>query len=186
MPKGMYKRKPGAIPKKLKCPNGHDTTKVGSRDPNGDCKICRNERNKKPSAKKNRKNWLRTTAGVLYKFRQRLKHSGWTPELFSKAMKEQGGVCALCKKEFTKDSPPYADHRHIDKKPRGLLHPNCNVAIGFFGERPEVCRMAAVYLELWENRLGAFSEGAEEPSEEEVEEAQKIMGRLGLPKENKG
>jgi hypothetical protein len=76
---------------------------------------------------------------------------------------EQKNLCALCQRPFTKDDPPHADHRHSDLTPRGLLHNNCNVALGFLEESPELCRMAADYLEYWE----------------EIRESQVLLGRLG-------
>jgi len=43
------------------------------------------------------------------------------------------------------------DHRTCGKCIRGLLHANCNWAIGLFKDNPAYCLSAAMYLETWEN-----------------------------------
>jgi Recombination endonuclease VII len=61
-------------------------------------------------------------------------------------LKEQGGVCAICRKP--PDSRPLViDHCHITGIIRGLLHQKCNTAIGLLGDNPELLRNAATYLE---------------------------------------
>lgn len=46
------------------------------------------------------------------------------------------------------------DHDHTTNQVRGLLHPNCNVAIGMLRDDPAALRRAAKYLE---NNLGKES-----------------------------
>lgn len=81
---------------------------------------------------------------------KRLKKNGWTLEMFSITLVEQGNVCALCRLPFTKENPPVADHKHVvPPEPRGILCNGCNAAIGLLRESPETCRAAAEYLEAW-------------------------------------
>jgi len=51
--------------------------------------------------------------------------------------REQGGVCAVCKKESDtdgKNSKLQVDHNHTTGQVRGLLCYRCNVAIGMISE----------------------------------------------------
>ena len=59
----------------------------------------------------------------------------------------QGNKCALCKKDFVEGQRIAVDHCHGSGKVRNLLHINCNTAIGLLLDSPELCRMAAAYLE---------------------------------------
>lgn len=49
-----------------------------------------------------------------------------------KQLKEQGGVCPLCKKEIdvSKDREGVIDHDHATGECRGVLHRSCNAAEG--------------------------------------------------------
>jgi len=51
--------------------------------------------------------------------------------------------CGICKSTETL----YVDHNHRTGKPRGLLCPACNSAIGLLGENPERFAAALSYLE---------------------------------------
>lgn len=77
-----------------------------------------------------------------------LKKNGWTLEMFSTTMAEQGERCAICRLPMKR---PCTDHVHIvPPQPRGVLCDGCNTAIGLLGEDPERCRAAAEYLEAWD------------------------------------
>lgn len=72
---------------------------------------------------------------------------------YHKLLKEQNGVCAICKKsEIAKHKGTIknlaVDHRHSDGKVRGLLCGNCNRAIGMLKDDPELLLAAANYLVL--------------------------------------
>jgi hypothetical protein len=54
--------------------------------------------------------------------------------------KHQCGICAA-------SEILYIDHDHATGKPRGLLCPNCNTAIGRFREDPALFAAALAYLE---------------------------------------
>ena len=70
---------------------------------------------------------------------------GLTPEQFDELMEAQQGRCALCKEPF--DKTPHVDHDHATGKVRGLLHTNCNTALGSFRDSPEILRLAIEYLQ---------------------------------------
>jgi hypothetical protein len=42
----------------------------------------------------------------------------------------QGGVCAICGIELTRDRRPCIDHDHVTKKVRGLICSKCNNNLG--------------------------------------------------------
>lgn len=52
--------------------------------------------------------------------------------------------CGICGKA---DGPLYVDHNHQTGRPRGLLCPGCNTAIGLLRENPELFAAALAYLE---------------------------------------
>lgn len=68
------------------------------------------------------------------KARQRLKLTGWTPEMFAAAMSRQGGVCLMCAQPFdtSRRGKAVADHDHDTGAPRGLLHAICNLYVGVY------------------------------------------------------
>ena len=75
---------------------------------------------------------------------------GMTHERFAQMVEEQGGVCAICKRE--PKSFLYVDHDHLTNEVRGLLCPACNVGIGNLGDTADGARAALHYLERAEAR----------------------------------
>jgi len=76
-----------------------------------------------------------------FKERQRDNHHkrlyGISAEQYDTLFREQGGVCAVCKKESDtdgKNSKLQVDHNHTTGQVRGLLCYRCNVAIGMISE----------------------------------------------------
>jgi len=57
-------------------------------------------------------------------------------------LESQGGVCAICKKP----GKLVVDHDHQTLKVRGLLHQNCNKALGMLEDNPSYMESAAAYL----------------------------------------
>jgi len=111
---------------------------------NSSCKSCdylRNKelylRNKDSYSKKNNE-------------RNRLRKTGFTPELFNQKLKEQNGICAICETNKPGGKGDWqADHCHSSKTPRGLLCWHCNVVLGLVKDDPERLRRAAQYLEKY-------------------------------------
>lgn len=80
---------------------------------------------------------------------------GITPEEYDALLKEQGGVCAICKKKEiakNKSGKPFSlsvDHCHRTGKNRGILCNNCNRGIGHLQEDLRILLAAADYLIMW-------------------------------------
>lgn len=76
---------------------------------------------------------------------------GITIEEYEARREEQrlaGDLCGLCKKPLSNvDSTPNLDHDHDTMQLRDFLHRSCNMALGLLKDDPEVCRLAAEYLE---------------------------------------
>ena len=68
--------------------------------------------------------------------------------------KEQGGLCAVCRKPFIQRNEPQMDHDHNTMEIRGLLCFQCNRGIGGLQDNPALCRVAAEYLERKERGFG--------------------------------
>jgi hypothetical protein len=83
------------------------------------------------------------------------------PEAFDKMLAEQCNRCLVCGHEFTDANPPVIDHDHnccpgtktCGQCIGGLLHSNCNSALGKLHDDPEICLMAAIYLRTRRKRL---------------------------------
>jgi hypothetical protein len=88
------------------------------------------------------------------KAKQKPQRPNWqkriTTEEYKSLMEKQKGCCDLCKQPFTKENPPVLDHNHITDINRGLLHPQCNCAIGLLKDSPLLCTLAAIYLRRWQ------------------------------------
>ena len=77
---------------------------------------------------------------------------GITPEQYDAMLKEQGGVCAICREPETGRNRAGAvslavDHDHETGLVRGLLCNTCNRGIGLLKDRPDILRSALQYLE---------------------------------------
>lgn len=81
-----------------------------------------------------------------------LKHKyNITPEQYDVMLKNQNGVCAICKQPETasragKIKLLSVDHNHITKQLRGLLCDDCNKALGNMHENIERLKSAIEYL----------------------------------------
>ena len=77
-----------------------------------------------------------------------LRKYGLTPETFERICAEQGGLCPVCALPLSESSVrPAVDHNHETGQVRGVLHPQCNRALGLLRDSPERLRRAALYLE---------------------------------------
>ena len=100
----------------------HASTATGLR---AFCSAC--ERNKKMG-------WKGSRGGV----------PGVTQDLLQQMLKQQGGVCGICKRAF--QSPYHIDHDHSTGEIRGLLCGGCNLGLGCFQDNAESLLCAAEYL----------------------------------------
>lgn len=79
------------------------------------------------------------------------RHYGLNIKGYNKLLKQQGGVCAICRnKEISKQNKKIkflsVDHDHITGKNRGLLCKNCNTAIGSLSDDVLILQKAIEYL----------------------------------------
>ncbi len=72
---------------------------------------------------------------------------GITLEAYDAMLKEQGGVCAICKQENKHKYPFPVDHCHTTGKIRGILCHNCNLILGNAKDNSDILRAAIGYLD---------------------------------------
>lgn len=77
--------------------------------------------------------------------RQRL--TGVTPEEYEALLKEQKGLCAICKRGPIPPKVLSADHDHKTLRTRGLLCGLCNMGIGAFNDDVSIMKNAISYLD---------------------------------------
>ena len=90
------------------------------------------------------------------------RNYGLELEDYEQMLKDQKGVCLICKKEETQRSNPNGkidslrvDHCHTTGDIRGLLCSKCNFGISQFDDKPELLLRAFGYLQGWlENHDG--------------------------------
>ncbi len=73
---------------------------------------------------------------------------GLTPGQYDRMFAEQSGACAVCLSPFAgQKKRPHVDHCHRTGKVRALLCSNCNTALGYARDRPDILRTLADYIE---------------------------------------
>jgi Autographiviridae endonuclease VII len=92
------------------------------------------------------KRWRQRNPEKFRNFSLRSKY-GLTVEDVAVMEREQSGCCLVCGVEFGPETKPVVDHCHATRAVRGLLCKQCNFGLGMFGDKPEVLRAAAEYLE---------------------------------------
>jgi hypothetical protein len=76
-----------------------------------------------------------------------VRQYGITPDDYQRLNDEQGGVCAICKRDQRDGKRLAVDHNHETGAVRGLLCAHCNMGLGQLGDTPEHLRAALAYLE---------------------------------------
>lgn len=71
-----------------------------------------------------------------------------TPYQYEIKLKEQDGVCGICRLSCTTGDRLCVDHDHTTGMNRGLLCHNCNHGIGMFQDNAELLYRAANYLSI--------------------------------------
>jgi hypothetical protein len=61
-------------------------------------------------------------------------------------LERQAGVCAICGRPPRGGRALDVDHDHVTGRVRGLLCGNCNRAVGFLDENPDLFDKAKVYI----------------------------------------
>ena len=94
------------------------------------------ERYKQDGRKKqsDRRSYLKRTYGI-------------TLEEYDEMLAEQGGRCAICRREPRPDISLHVDHAHATGALRGLLCFPCNVTVGLIREDRDRLRAVASYLD---------------------------------------
>lgn len=73
----------------------------------------------------------------------RLKNRyGLSQDQFNQMLEDQDGTCAICTKPAV-----VVDHDHSTGLVRGILCPQCNSGLGFFGDNAVLLSKAAEYLD---------------------------------------
>lgn len=73
---------------------------------------------------------------------------GLSMQQYNEMFEEQNGLCAICSYKFgQKQGDCYVDHCHTTKIVRGLLCQNCNSAIGYARDNPDILIKASKYVE---------------------------------------
>lgn len=114
------------------------------------CKVCKTEatmawrfanreKYNENQRKQHKKNYVRNR---LYRY-------DLTPEEYAALLLSQNNKCAICEKPPKGKRPLVVDHRHSDKKVRGLLCYGCNRALHIL-ESIELLAKAQAYLKKYE------------------------------------
>jgi hypothetical protein len=74
------------------------------------------------------------------------RHYGISLEDYDRMLKEQGGVCKICREECKTGRRLAVDHCHETGKVRGLLCYNCNRGLGHYQDSIELLQNATEYL----------------------------------------
>ena len=75
-----------------------------------------------------------------------LREYGISVEKYQELLKQQGGLCKICKQLETQQRKLSIDHNHKTGKVRGLLCNRCNVAIGLLNEDIGIIHNVIIYL----------------------------------------
>lgn len=106
-------------------------------------------RNHQEKINKYNREWQKKNRSKLHAScrRHRLKKNfGLTIDQYSQLLEKQNRKCAVCKVFNNSQRHFPVDHDHVTGKVRGLLCPNCNMAIGMFKENKEIIKAALDYL----------------------------------------
>lgn len=78
---------------------------------------------------------------------RRFKKHGITKAIYEQMLVEQKHLCKACQEPFSEFDQPVIDHCHASGRVRGVIHANCNVALGMIRDNPTKARNLANYLE---------------------------------------
>ena len=107
------------------------------------CKLCANLVSK---------NWLSIHPKAQVEHREKAKtkqRRGVTSSQANLLLKEQGGICDICKNPYPGKSGWCLDHDHLTGKNRGLLCSSCNMALGLLQDSIKILKFATIYLEKY-------------------------------------
>lgn len=112
------------------------------------CKTCKNTRTAQwREANRDKYNaYMRDKNAARYP-RDRLRRYGLTLERYEEMLKEQDGLCAICRKPPQGKRPLVIDHDHKTGRVRGLLCYGCNRALAVL-DSPVLLGSAQAYLKV--------------------------------------
>ncbi len=87
-----------------------------------------------------------------------LRKFGITVDQYDEMLVAQGGGCAICGRAPRPDISLHVDHEHDTGKVRGLLCFPCNQSLGLLADDPERCRVAAAYLDSFDEQVDRSNE----------------------------
>jgi len=94
--------------------------------------------------------WAKDNAEHLFNYRRKslLAKYGINSDIYNSMITDQKGSCKICgtKNPGRKNKHFYVDHCHKTGKVRGLLCAHCNLAIGQFGDNPDIILRASMYV----------------------------------------
>lgn len=106
------------------------------------------EKIRKSALNKYRKSQQNTNEHKELIFKRNLKKLyGLSLEQYNSLLKQQKGLCKICRRVNTNGRRLSVDHNHITRKVRGLLCGPCNVAIGMLQDSPSRLQTVIKYLE---------------------------------------
>ena len=116
-------------------------------NPQSECKECKKARERRRWAEdpEHRARSLARLTSESAKRRRTERLYGMAYGDYERLLREQGGVCAICKRNPHDHALP-VDHSHVTGEVRGLLCHSCNRAIGLLGDDPKRVQAAADYL----------------------------------------
>lgn len=107
---------------------------------------------RKQKAKERHRIYSKTEQGIINSRRSHLKRTfGISLELYNEMLKNQNGVCAICKQFNTHGQHAVlaVDHCHDTGNIRGLLCYKCNTALGQFQDNINNLEKAISYLKQY-------------------------------------
>jgi hypothetical protein len=100
--------------------------------------------------RKRQSEWAKNNQEHLFHYRRKalLAKYGITTEIYLSMLSAQGHSCKICgtKNPGTRCKFFFVDHCHRTGRVRGLLCAHCNLAIGQFGDKPDIIFRASVYV----------------------------------------
>lgn len=104
------------------------------------CKICAKARSKRWYKDSENYRTIVRNSGLRHRF-------GISNEDYFELLKEQDGVCYICKTSPEEGKYLHVDHCHDSGNIRGLLCKNCNHGLGNFKDNPDFLTKAIEYLD---------------------------------------
>lgn len=104
------------------------------------CKLCAKYFSKKWYEESDKYREIIRNSGLKHRF-------GITNEDYFEMLKDQNGVCCICKQPPEEGKYFHVDHCHVSSDVKGLLCKNCNHGLGNFKDNPSYLRNAIEYLD---------------------------------------